>query len=425
MSETTVTNNSPVVTSEAKPKIKRWRLLRLTVLITVVFALGYGFGLQTSNIELPTVLGNLRDSSRVLSQERKIDFSLFWEVWDDLHRNYVDGGQLQDKDLFYGAIRGMVQSVGDPHTIFLTPEENEEFNQDLSGSFSGIGAEINIKNDYLTIVAPLPDSPAEKAGLVAGDVILAIDDQEAAGMSLDQGIKLIRGPEGSTVTLRVIHEGDAEPREVQIKRATIDIPTIEVSVDENGIAHIRLYTFNEDSGKKMMAAIQKLQTQSIKGLIIDVRNNPGGFLDEAVNIASLWIDEERLILKEVFTDAARNQEYRAIETFKAPKVPTIILVNEGSASASEILAGALQDYNLATVIGETTFGKGSVQTLSGLSDGSALKVTVAKWLTPNGRSIQDEGISPDIEVLMTREDREADRDPQLEAAKAKIMELQP
>jgi len=416
---------TPVQPSKKKPG---WRL-GVFSLVVVLLAISFLSGYVVAVLQLPsaplanvTNLAQFRDQSEQLAKERGIDFNLFWDVWDRIYAEHIDKATIKAEDLLYGAISGMVDAVGDPHTVFLKPADNKEFTQELSGAFEGIGAEIGIKDKKLIIVAPLTNSPAEKAGLRAGDYIVAIDGVDTYGLTLDAAVGKIKGKKGTEVTLTVIHKEDGSTAEnIKIVRDKIDVPSVEWSMDDNNIAIIKIVTFNQDSSKSFVKALTEVIKKDPQGLIIDLRNDPGGFLVEAVDIASAWVPENEVVVREVFTDASKNEDYRAKKQLAVPKVPTIVLINEGSASASEILAGALQDYELATIVGVKSFGKGSVQDLEQLAGGSALKISVAKWLTPKGRSIQDQGIEPDFVVELTPEDFDQDKDPQLDKAKELIL----
>ncbi len=347
-----------------------------------------------------------------LSQD--VDFNLFWEVWDDLEKKYVDKDKVNEKKMFYGAIKGLVESLGDPYTIFMDPRVSKEFEDDLAGTFEGIGAEIGIKNDVLTIIAPLPGMPAEKAGLRAGDKVLAIDGKSTTGITIDEAVNKIRGPKGTQVTLTIYREGLDETKDITITRGTIKVSSVRTNLRDDDIFVIKITNFNTDTEELFNKAVREIIDKNPKGIILDLRNNPGGFLDTAIEVASEWIEDGVVVIEE-FGDGRKN-EYLARGRARLKHFPTVVLVNEGSASASEIVAGALQDYKKATIIGKKTFGKGSVQILDGLKDGSSLKITVAKWLTPNGNYINEKGITPDIEVDLTLEDFNADKDPQMDKA---------
>ncbi|MBT7553100.1 S41 family peptidase, partial [bacterium] len=346
---------------------------------------------------------------------------LFDQAWEVLHTYYLKRGQISETDLFYGAIAGMVNAVDDPYTIFFDPKIAEEFNRELNGSFFGIGAEIGRKGGYLVVVAPLPDTPAENAGLKAGDRIFAIDGEDTSFLSTDQAVAMIRGEKGAEVILTVVSKNDTTPKEIKIIRGKIEIPSVVYTLEDE-IATIQITSFNSDTDNRFTKIAQQVLRDNPKGVILDLRNNPGGFLDVAVDIAGSWLESGDVVVREVFSDQRDNQDYKTMNKVDLSGFKTVILINEGSASASEILAGALQDYEKAQLIGETTFGKGSVQQLFELEDGSSIKLTVANWLTPKGRTIEEQGIEPDILVEYTIEDYENDLDPQLDRAKQLILE---
>ena len=350
-----------------------------------------------------------------LSEDQEVDFNsdLFWRVWSVIKQRYIDQ-PVSDEDLFYGSLRGLTSGVKDPYSVFLEPELAKKFLEDMSGSFEGVGMEIGIKDGRLTIIAPLPDTPAFRAGLRSGDKIFAVDDEDTSGMSLDEAVHLIRGPKGTSVVLTIWHQGETRTKEVEVIRDVIDIETVFWELKGNKIAYLKISHFSEDTWIDFKNAAQKILIADPNGLILDLRNNPGGYLDTSVNMAGYWVGRETVVVSKDAKGKEKEYESRGREDFV--HLPTIVLVNQGSASASEILAGALQDYGLATVLGEQTFGKGSVQELESFSDGSALKLTVAYWYTPLGRSINEQGIIPDMEVELTEEDYLANRDPQLDKA---------
>jgi carboxyl-terminal processing protease len=341
-----------------------------------------------------------------------VDFNLFWEVWSLVQKNYVHQ-PVTDTKLFYGALSGLVFALDDPYSVFFDPEMAEKFQQELEGTFSGIGAELGIKERQLTIIAPLPDTPAARAGLKAGDKILLIDGKETTEMALDYAVSLIRGQEGTEVTLTIWREGWERPQDFKITRGKIEIASVKWEM-KGDIAYIEINHFNEDTSGRFNQAVNELITKNPKGLVLDLRNNPGGFLSTAVEVAGEWI-EKNVVVIEQRDDGEKNEE-KSDGLARLQGLKTVVLINEGSASASEIVAGALQDYGKATLVGKKTFGKGSVQNLEPLSDGSAVKITVAEWLTPKGRHIDKEGITPDVEVDLTEDDYNANRDPQLDKA---------
>lgn len=345
------------------------------------------------------------------------DWRTFERVWDAVHEKFVDG-QIDDRRLLSGALAGLVRGLGDPYSLYLDAEDAEKFQAEIEGSFSGIGAEIGIKSDSLVIIAPLPASPAERAGLKPRDHILRIDDADADTLNLDEAVHRIRGEAGSSVTLVILSDGGTEPETVKIVRERITVESVreERRTTESGkaIVILRIASFTEKTDEAFAAQLQKVLLKPPEGIILDLRNNPGGYLTAATAIAAEFVGKEPIVIEEFAGN--RREIIPGDREARVPNVPVIILINEGTASAAEILAGALQDYDRATVIGEKSFGKGSVQDYERFADGSSLKLTTARWLTPKGRSIEKEGIVPDVPIPLTNEDADADRDPQLDAA---------
>ena len=412
----------------------RNNFLIISLVAMIFFVFGVGIGQNVQLIRPSVAPESTADLSNPLCpaglpefvDPTQVDFNLFWDVWASLEDRYYKRSDIKDQELFYGAIRGMVASLHDPYTVYFEPKAAEEFNKELEGKFEGIGAEIGIKQDRLTIIAPLPGSPAEQAGLLPGDKILSIDAFDTTNIFVDEAVDRIRGTKGTTVTLTIFRKGDSATMEKSIRRDEIVVNTISWKFvgSKKDLAYLRVYSFDQDTANDFRDAVTKILRQSPKGLIVDLRANPGGFLDVAVKMASFWIAPQAtagpglkpgVIVQERFSDG-RVQYYQAEGRPKFDKIKTIVLVNEGSASASEILAGALQDYGLGVTVGEKTFGKGSVQDYSPLPDGSALKITVAEWLTPKGISINEAGINPQVEVKMISDDVNQDRDPQLDKA---------
>jgi len=340
-------------------------------------------------------------------------FQLFWEAWSLIERDYF-GEIPSDDEVTYGAIRGAVNTLGDPFTAFINPEIAEINREDDTGSFEGIGAYVTMRDGRLMIVNTFRDHPAEKAGVRRGDIVLQVDDTVIENMSVYEAITLIRGQAGTPVVLTIVREGQEE-FEVEIIRARIDIPVVESEMREDSIAYVSLFDFSSDATNKLEEAVEELLDQEPKGLILDLRGNPGGWLNEAVDTTGLFLSKDALVLIERFKDGT-EQTYEAPHRPAAPDIPMVVLVDGGSASASEIVAGALQDHERAVLIGEKTFGKGSVQWPHELSNGAEMRVTVARWFTPNDRAIHGEGLEPDIEVELTEEDLDAELDPQLERA---------
>ena len=411
------------------PEIKKPWWSRITkvygyiLLLVVAFAVGVAVTTYNSVPQTPLeiVQNTTSELADLFGNNEEVDIDLFREVWDVLHEEYLDKNNINDQDLFYGAIAGMVNALGDPHSLFFDPEITDEFTQELQGSFEGIGAEIGNKDGFLVIIAPLADTPADKAGLRPGDKILAIDGDHASGISVDKAVNLIRGEKGTEVILTILSEDEVTTKDITITRGKIDIPSVIYTLEDD-IAIIEITHFNSDTENRFDKTVQKVLNDNPRGIILDLRNNPGGYLDTSVQIASHWLEPNTVVVRETFSDKRNDKDYRASNKASIAQFKTVVLVNQGSASASEIVAGALQDYDLAELVGYTTFGKGSVQTLIPMNDGSSVKITVAKWLTPNGRTIEEEGIIPDYEVDYTFEDYNQDIDPQLDKAKELIFE---
>ena len=359
--------------------------------------------------------GTVKNADKPLPDHlaKDANFDLFWDVWGRVKENYYKK-DTPDTKLFYGAVAGIVSSLDDPYSIFLNPEKAKEFNESLSGSFDGIGAELGMKKNQLLIIATLPEMPAEKAGLRAGDKILSVDDKTTTSMSIDEAVTKIRGKRGTKVTLTIYRDGEPRERDIEITRDQIVIQSVKWEMKDDGIGYIRITHFTQDTAKKFKDAVQALLAKNMKRLILDVRSDPGGYLDAAVDVAGYWIDGKTVVI-ERYADGTQD-EYKGRSTPLLENIPTAVLIDRGSASASEIVAGALQDEEKAVLIGEQSFGKGSVQDVQRLADGSELKLTIAHWFTPKGRTIQDEGIKPDISVEMTEQDYKDKKDPQLQRA---------
>jgi len=352
--------------------------------------------------------------------DNSIDLSNFWKVWNLLDEKFVSStttDPVTNALRIEGAISGLVDSYGDPYTIYMPPQEAAMFDEEIAGNFSGVGMEVGMRNNMVTVIAPLPNTPSEKAGVIAGDTLIKIDGESTEGMSTDEAVRRIRGERGTTVTLTIFREGKEEFLEIPIVRDTIVIPTSKTEIRDDTFI-IALYSFNAIAESEMQNALRAFVKSDAKNLILDLRGNPGGYLESAVSIASYFLPLGKVVVRESFGDGIEEELYRSSGRELGTHAPEklVVLVDGGSASASEILAGALKEHGVATLIGDTTFGKGSVQELVDLDDGSSLKVTVARWLTPNGNSISAGGLEPNITVERTPEDREALRDPQLDAA---------
>ena len=334
------------------------------------------------------------------------------QVYDTLKKTY--DGQLDTEKLLDGLKDGLAQATGDQYTEYLNPQEFQEFDEQLNGSFSGIGAELGKEDNVLVIVAPIAGFPAEKAGLRPKDVISKIDGEQAYDLSVTEAVNKIRGEAGTKVKLTIIR-GGTEELEFEIERAQITIPSVTTEILDGNIGYMKVSRYGEDTTKLARAAAIQFKQAGVKGVILDVRGNPGGLLNSAVDLASLWLPSGKVVLQEKRGDTV-VQTFRASGTATLKDIPTVVLIDEGSASASEITAGALKDNDVATLIGQKTFGKGSVQQLEELVGGGMLKVTIARWYTPAGKNIDKEGIEPDTKVERTDEDYAASRDPQKNAA---------
>jgi carboxyl-terminal processing protease len=415
--------------------------IRSLILITALCILCGGVGYRLG--EKRTSLG-MSPSGVVINQQapasQNVDFSMFWDVWQRLYRSYIDRASMNNQQMVWGAISGMVNSLGDPYTLFLPPKENKDFKEDLGGQFEGIGAQLGTKDNHIMVIAPLKDMPAEKAGIRAGDYILEVDGEETTGWTVPQAVTKIRGPKGTTVKLSILHEGTTKAVDVSIKRSEITVASVDSWVKgvsqikeisgvasyntllgkAGKVAYIRLSRFGDHTNDEWSKAVSEIvQAQksdsSLKGLIFDLRNNPGGYLEGSVFIASEFI-RSGTVVSQVNSDGTK-QDYSVTRKGSLLDIPVVVLINKGSASAAEIVAGALRDYKRATLVGETSFGKGSVQTPEDLSGGAGLHITTGKWLLPKGDSIHKKGVVP--EIVIEDEILEASADGQL----AKAVEL--
>ena len=345
---------------------------------------------------------------------RTASFEIFWEVWDLIERDFY-GDLPSEEERVYGAIRGALQELDDDYTSFIEPDVAEINRGDMSGSFEGIGAHVRMNDaNQLEIVLPMEGQPAEAAGIKAGDIVLAVDGESIEGLGIYEAISLIRGPKDTLVVLTIRRQGEPDTFDVEIVRARVPLPTIESKMLEGNIGYVRLYEFNGQATDRLQAALEELLDRRPAGLILDLRNNPGGYLNQAVSVADEFLPAG-VVLVERHSDET-EKVFESTNKGLADEIPLVVLINEGSASASEIVAGAIQDRDRAVLVGEASFGKGSVQQAHQLSDGSELRITVARWYTPNDQVIHGQGLEPDILIPLTEEDRENDRDPQLERA---------
>lgn len=377
-----------------------------------VFFIGYNYGhVHGVRSIVPDGEGQVVNKGGSQASE-DIDFSFFWEVWNLVKDQYVDK-PVSEEELFYGALQGLVSGLDDPYSTFFTPTDADEFNQELEGTFFGIGAEIGMKDDAIVVVAPLAGSPAEQAGLMPGDYIIDVDGESIAGYTVTQAVYKIRGEKGVPVYLTVAREGYDDLITIEIVRDEIKIDSVTWEIRDDGIAIITMSMFNEETTDLFDQAVQEILTSDASGIVLDLRSNPGGLLTAAINVAGYWIDGKPVVIERI---GGEEFPFAGAGVARLANIPTVVLVNGGSASASEILAGALQDYGVATVVGEQTFGKGSVQEYHEFPNGSAVKITVAEWLTPNGRSINETGIEPDVVIEYTIDNYHAEETPQLDEA---------
>ena len=343
------------------------------------------------------------------------DFETFWEVWRLMDEKSPDSSEADSQERVYSATRGLVESLGDAYSSYFDPEESEYFNQNLAGEFSGVGMEVGMREGNIVVISPLKDTPSYKAGIKAGDFVLAVDGESITDMTIDQAVKIIRGEKGTEVVLTIFREGEKETQDITIVRDTIQVPTLETSI-KDGVFIIELFSFSETSPVLFREALQEFIDSGEQYLILDLRGNPGGYLEASRDMASWFLPEGKIVVTEDYGDGEDLvHRCKGYDIFNE-NLKFVVLVDGGSASASEILAGAFQDHEIATLVGSQTFGKGSVQELIPVKGGGSLKITVAKWLTPNGLSISDNGLTPDVEVEVTLEDIEAEIDAQLDKA---------
>src|SRR3989344_3189010 len=409
----------------------------LTTIVIAILVLGgsFYFGFQYGVAYRPVADTATELSNKESELAEKVGLSSFWKVWSLLDEKFVGKSTttVSTEEKVWGAIQGLTASLGDPFTVFFPPEENKIFTSEVSGKFEGVGMEIGNKDGNLVVIAPLKGTPAYRAGIEPGDIILKINDRSAINMNSDQAVKIIRGPKGSTVKLLLQRTSKKDPFEIKIVRDTINIPTIDTESkqlaesesgyqDKNGLTKegvfiMRLYNFSEPSPNLFREALRKFIESGSDKLILDLRSNPGGYLGAAIDMASWFLPAGKTTVRENYGDKQKEDSHRSYgyNIFNS-NLKMIILVNGGSASASEILAGALQEYGIAKLVGTKTFGKGSVSELIDITPETSLKVTIAKWLTPNGISISNGGLTPDYEVEITDKDRKAEKDPQLDKA---------
>lgn len=413
--------------------------IQISLVILISLLVGYFFGINKVNYEWK----NYKPKFQIVNKEPPtgviaIDAAPLWTVWEKLQTNYYDKSKLDTQKMLNGAITGMVQTLGDPFTIYLPPVQNNNFKQGLAGQFSGIGAELGMKDKQIIVIAPLTGSPAEKAGIKPGDSIMGVDGESTNGWSLNQAVDKIRGPKGTNVSLTILHKDENSPKEIKIIRDTITIKSVDgwvkpvdcsnkcqtidlakAKANSDKVAYIRLSQFGDNTNEEWLALVNKLNVQiktdkNVKGLILDLRNNPGGYLTDATFIASEFINQGLPVVSQENGIPGDKKTLYASRQGVFTNIPLVVLINKGSASASEIVAGAMRDNNRAKLIGETSYGKGTIQEAEDLGQGAGLHITIAKWLTPKGVWVNGKGLTPDILTALNPKD--PGRDTQLEKA---------
>ena len=393
--------------------LKTRYIVGVVLLVSLSFIFGVSFG-KNSRPEIEKVTGLSNKETQVATNA---DFAPFWKVWNTINEKYPKAEEITDQDRVYGAISGLMDSLNDPYSVFFAPEEAKSFEDEIAGNFSGVGMEVGIKDKILTVISPLKDTPAYRANIKPGDKILKIDEKVTSSLGIEEAIKLIRGEKGTTVALTIFREGDKNPKEIKIVRDTINIPTLDTELRTDGIFVIKLYSFSANSTELFRNALEKFSKSETDKLLLDLRGNPGGYLDAAVDISSWFLPRGKTVVVEDYGDDKKPQIFKSkgYDVFNE-NLKFVILIDNGSASASEIVAGAMQDHKIAKLVGAKSFGKGSVQEPIKVTPDTLLKITVAKWLTPNGNLIEKKGLTPDYEVEITQKDLDNKKDPQLEKA---------
>lgn len=363
--------------------------------------------------------------NKYTDKSKKVDFNLFWQIWDLVEKKFIKK-PLDYQKMLYGAISGMVAGLDDPYTVFMDPDVTKKFNEEIEGNFEGIGAEVGMKNNKITIISPLPGSPADRVGLRSRDVVVKINNEETQYMTLTEAVSKIRGKKGTEVILTISRKNEKDLKEFKIKREEIKTKSVilkELKTTKNQkIAYIELSYFGEETARDLKKAAQDILSKKYKGVILDLRNNGGGYLESSIDVISLFVKKDEIAAIQVSGDG-NKKEYKTKGEALLSDLPLVILINEGSASASEIVAGALRDLRSAALIGEKSYGKGSVQEYEKFPDGSSIRISIAKWLTPRGTDINGEGIKPSIEIKITDEDYNQDKDPQIDRAKKEIEKI--
>lgn len=422
-------------------KFMRASILRFILVALISGLIGYQIGVSKISYEWKQYKPKVSIESRnPPTSLRTLDFSLFWSVWERIENSYYDKTVLDPQKLLNGAISGMVQSLGDPYTVFLPPTQNNDFKEGLSGQFQGIGAELGIRDKQIIVIAPLDGTPAQKSGIKAGDAILKVDGKDTSGWTLSQAVEKIRGPKGTDVVLNIIRKDEEKPKDIKITRDTITVKSVTGWIksiksitgitsttgikgkEDFEVGYIRLSQFGDKTNQEWLTLVNDLELKikdnpRFKGIVLDLRNNPGGYLTDANFIASEFIKDGTVVIQ----DKGNNETSTLSVSRKGlfTEIPLVVLINKGSASASEIVAGALRDHKRAKLVGETSFGKGTIQQAEDLGNGAGLHVTIAKWLTPNGTWVHEKGLEPDIKV--SPDEKDSSRDLALEKAVEELL----
>lgn len=403
------------------PRKRSWLrvlgIVFLAIIVIVAFGIGFAMGQFIPKTVRVSGVENIDASTAT-----NADFGQFWEAWGEIEKYYLKSDKVSEQDKVYGAIKGLVGSLGDPYSEFFPPRESKKFEEDIQGNFGGIGAELGIRRGLVVVIAPLKDTPAMKAGLRAGDYILEVNSSSTDGLSLDEVVGWIRGKPGTEVKLLMLREDWDKPKEVDITRGLIEVPTLDYEMKEGKIGYLALHSFNANAPELFYKASVDLARQGMKGMILDLRNNPGGYLEVSVDLAGWFVEKNKVIVSEEGKNI-EEREYRSTGSEAFKDLPVVVLINQGSASASEILAGALRDIRGVKLIGEKSFGKGTVQQVVPLINNASLKLTIARWVLPSGHALDGEGLKPDIEVLMSEKDYEEKKDPQLDKALEEIKNI--
>ncbi len=392
--------------------------LKTVLIVILAFLLGWNLGQKEVEFKWATYKPTISIENKQPPKNIDIDFKLFWDAWDLLSRLYIDKKALDPQKMFYGAISGMVSSLGDPYTFFLPPDVQKTSKEELNGSFEGVGIQLGFNKDKrLVVVTPLIGTPAERAGIKPQDIIVKIEDKDTINITLPEAVSLIRGPKGTEINLTILREGEEETRIFTLKRDTIVVKSVEASFKNTtsgkNIAVIKLSRFGERTKQEWEAVVSEVSSQKVSGIVLDLRNNPGGYLEGAVYIASEFLDGGDVVLQE--NSQGERISFKVNRSGQLTKIPLVALINKGSASASEIVAGALKDRKRVKLVGEKSFGKGTIQEAEDLPGGTGIHITVAKWLTPDGKWVNDtEGLEPDVTIVKDEEDDT--KDPQLDKA---------